>query len=66
MRKRLERSFARFIDVRERSDRDIAQLAGSMGIDIAVDLAGFTRRSNGSRPRYLTAGRLPDTLKRPT
>jgi predicted O-linked N-acetylglucosamine transferase (SPINDLY family) len=47
VRCRVERAFARFIDVRERSDRDIAQLARSMELDIAVDLAGFTQ---GSRP----------------
>jgi predicted O-linked N-acetylglucosamine transferase (SPINDLY family) len=42
---RLERGVDRFIDVREKSDRDIALLAREMGIDIAVDLAGHTGRS---------------------
>jgi predicted O-linked N-acetylglucosamine transferase (SPINDLY family) len=46
MRKRMKRAFDRFIDVREKSDQDIALLARSLGIDIAVDLAGYT---GGSR-----------------
>jgi predicted O-linked N-acetylglucosamine transferase (SPINDLY family) len=47
MRKRLERGFDRFIDVRERSDEQIAALARELKIDIAVDLGGFT---SGARP----------------
>jgi protein O-GlcNAc transferase len=43
MRKRLERGFERFVDVRKNSDQEIAQLARGMGIDIAVDLGGFTQ-----------------------
>ena len=42
MRKRLRRAFDRFIDVRGKSDRDIALLAREMGIDVAVDLTGHT------------------------
>ncbi len=42
MRKRMERAFDRFIDVRRRSDLDIVGLARSMELDIAVDLGGFT------------------------
>jgi predicted O-linked N-acetylglucosamine transferase (SPINDLY family) len=42
MRKRLQTSFDRFIDVRGKSDRDIALLAREMDIDIAVDLTGHT------------------------
>ncbi len=42
MRLRLERTFDRFLDVRERPDTDIALLAREMEIDIAVDLGGFT------------------------
>jgi protein O-GlcNAc transferase len=42
---RLERGFDHFVDVREKSDRDVALLAREMGIDIAVDLAGHTGRS---------------------
>jgi predicted O-linked N-acetylglucosamine transferase (SPINDLY family) len=47
MRRRLEIAFERFIDVREKSDRDIAALARDIDLDIAVDLAGYT---DGSRP----------------
>ncbi|HVS76572.1 MAG TPA: hypothetical protein VHE11_06530, partial [Steroidobacteraceae bacterium] len=47
MRKRMEAAFDRFLDVREKSDLDIARLARSLDIDIAVDLGGFTR---GGRP----------------
>jgi predicted O-linked N-acetylglucosamine transferase (SPINDLY family) len=43
MRKRLERAFDRFLDVRDRSDRQIALLARELQIDIAVDLSGFTQ-----------------------
>jgi predicted O-linked N-acetylglucosamine transferase (SPINDLY family) len=42
---RLERGVDRFIDVRGKSDRDVALLAREMEIDIAVDLAGHTGRS---------------------
>jgi predicted O-linked N-acetylglucosamine transferase (SPINDLY family) len=41
-RKRLTAAFDNFIDVRHRSDREIALLARNLGIDIAVDLNGFT------------------------
>lgn len=50
-RKRLENSFDRFIDVRTKNDRDLAQLIGELEIDIAVDLMGYT---NNSRPGILT------------
>ncbi|MDO8788672.1 MAG: tetratricopeptide repeat protein [Sulfuritalea sp.] len=45
MRKRVAAAFDRFIDVRTRSDRDVAILARSLEIDIAVDLKGFTQDS---------------------
>ncbi|MGH8288857.1 MAG: tetratricopeptide repeat protein [Steroidobacteraceae bacterium] len=47
MRKRTEAAFDRFLDLRQESDADIARLARSLEIDIAVDLGGFTR---GARP----------------
>jgi len=43
MRKRLTAAFERFLDVRDRSDKQIAELAQNLGIDVAVDLNGFTR-----------------------
>jgi protein O-GlcNAc transferase len=47
LQRRLRRSFERFIDAGRMTDREIAQLARSLELDIAVDLAGFTA---GSRP----------------
>lgn len=43
MRKRISAAFDRFIDVRNKSDKDIALLSRNMGVDIAVDLKGFTQ-----------------------
>ena len=45
MRARLIKAFDQFLDVNSQSDRQIAQLARNMGIDIAVDLGGFTTDS---------------------
>ena len=42
---RLRNGFDRFIDVDDMSDREIAQLARDLDIDIAVDLAGPTQYS---------------------
>jgi predicted O-linked N-acetylglucosamine transferase (SPINDLY family) len=42
MRRRIKAAFDRFIDVRDRPDRDIARLARELEIDIAVDLKGYT------------------------
>lgn len=56
MRRRLMRSFDRFLDVRDRSDRQIAELIHDMEIDIAVDLAGHTQHS---RPNILAARPAP-------
>lgn len=42
MRQRLEGAFDKFIDVRDKSDKEIAELARLMEIDIAIDLAGHT------------------------
>lgn len=50
MRKRAEKAFTRFIDVRMRSDEEIAKLIREMEIDIAVDLMGY---SGQSRPGIL-------------
>jgi protein O-GlcNAc transferase len=40
---RLEPAFDRFVNVRQRSDREVALLLRELEIDIAVDLHGFTR-----------------------
>jgi predicted O-linked N-acetylglucosamine transferase (SPINDLY family) len=45
MRARLQSAFDRFIDVRDQSDIDVAMLARSLGVDIAVDLNGYTEFS---------------------
>ncbi len=42
MRARLEGAFDRFIDVRNESDRSIAELVRRLEVDIAVDLMGHT------------------------
>jgi predicted O-linked N-acetylglucosamine transferase (SPINDLY family) len=44
MRRRMERGFDRFIDVRARSHADVALLARTLEIDIAVDLMAFTEK----------------------
>ena len=46
MRGRLEAGFDQFFDVWSKSERDIAELARQMEIDIAIDLAGFTGDSH--------------------
>jgi len=45
MRSRLRAAFDRFEDVASASDREIATLARSLELDIAVDLKGFTENS---------------------
>ncbi len=45
MRHRLTDAFEHFIDVRQKSDEDIAELVRRLEIDIAVDLMGFTRNN---------------------
>ena len=56
MRKRMERAFDRFIDVRVKSDLDVVRLARTMELDIAVDLGGFTE---GSRPNLFALRAAP-------
>ena len=45
MRRRLTAAFDRFVDVRTRSDREVAQLSRDLQIDVAVDLKGFTEQA---------------------
>jgi len=42
MRARISRAFDEFIDVRMMSDKDVARMCREKGIDIAVDLTGFS------------------------
>ncbi|MFZ4553937.1 MAG: tetratricopeptide repeat protein [Burkholderiales bacterium] len=43
MRKRLTAAFDRFIDVSRKSDVEVARMSRQLGIDIAVDLKGYTQ-----------------------
>ena len=43
MRQRLVKSFDRFIEVSHMSDAEVAALSRSLGVDIAVDLKGYTQ-----------------------
>jgi predicted O-linked N-acetylglucosamine transferase (SPINDLY family) len=45
MRTRLEGAFDQWVDLRGKTDRQAAHRARDLGIDIAVDLAGFTDHS---------------------
>lgn len=56
MRKRLEKSFDEFIDVNDRTDEEIAELARRMEVDIAIDLKGFTGEA---RPKIFMYGAAP-------
>jgi len=60
MRQRISEAFATFRDVRGMSDRDIARLSRERGIDIAVDLKGYTQ---DSRPGIFAAGCAPLQLQ---
>ena len=42
MRERVRGAFDHFVDVRQHSDKEVAELSRTLGIDIAVDLKGFT------------------------
>ncbi len=53
LRIRLERAFDSFIDVRTQSNVEVALLTRNLGIDIAVDLAGFTEHT---RPNISARG----------
>jgi predicted O-linked N-acetylglucosamine transferase (SPINDLY family) len=56
MSRRLKAAFGRFLDVGSRSDRDVAQIAQSLQLDIAVDLCGFTE---GCRPSIFAKRAAP-------
>jgi predicted O-linked N-acetylglucosamine transferase (SPINDLY family) len=67
-RQRILLCFDKFVDVRFRSDRDIALLSRNMKIDIAVDLKGFTKDSRtgifseGSAPIQVNYLGYPGTM----
>ena len=56
MRARVRGAFDQFIDVRGRSDREIAQTLRDMEIDIAIDLKGYTQEA---RPGILALRPAP-------
>ena len=55
-RKRIEPAFDRFLWVGAQSDREIAELSRRLGIDIAVDLGGYT---GDARPRIMALRAAP-------
>ena len=56
MRERLYQAFTHFIDVSEKSDDELVQLARHHRLDIAVDLKGYTK---GARPTLFAKGLAP-------
>ena len=56
MQTRMEKAFDRYIDVRQKSDLDVAVMARELEIDIAVDLNGF---SDSSRTRIFALRAAP-------
>ncbi|HMI95545.1 MAG TPA: tetratricopeptide repeat protein, partial [Micropepsaceae bacterium] len=71
MRARLRGAFDRFVDVRDRSDAEIASLMRQMEIDIAIDLKGYTLHHRSGifahRPAPIQASYLgyPGTMGAP-
>ena len=43
MQNRLSKAFDQFIDVRNKSDQEVAILSRHLGVDIAIDLGGYTK-----------------------
>jgi predicted O-linked N-acetylglucosamine transferase (SPINDLY family) len=56
MRARLMRAFDRFIDVRDKTDFEIASLLKQMEIDIAVDLTGLTGSGRPGILKFRSSG----------
>jgi len=71
MRRRLERAFDQFIDVREKSSDAVAAQIALMEVDIAVDLKGYTRGARTSvllrKPAPIVVNYLgyPGTMAQP-
>jgi len=55
MRDRISKTFFQFYDVRNASDKDIAAFSRQLGIDIAVDLKGYTQDSRAGIFSYRAA-----------
>ena len=45
MHQRVSESFDQFIDVRKMSDKEVSKLSRELGVDIAIDLTGYTKDS---------------------
>jgi len=56
---KLKKSFDRFFDVKNYSDREIAEFSASLSVDIAIDLSGYTR--NG-RPGIFAYRAAPNQI----
>jgi len=56
MRRRAQSAFDRFLDVPSRTDRQIAELGRTLGVQVAVDLMGFTQHG---RPGIFACGAAP-------
>ena len=71
MRRRAVAAMDRFIDVRDQSDQQIAEMARAAGVDIAVDLKGYTRDgrmgifSRGAAPVQVSYLGYPGTTGAP-
>jgi predicted O-linked N-acetylglucosamine transferase (SPINDLY family) len=55
MRRRLQRAADRFVDVARQSDREIAERIRADGIDVLVDLKGYTRQARSAVLAYRPA-----------
>ena len=56
LRERVARAFDRFLPVSDKSDEEVASLARSLELDIAVDLGGYTQHA---RPRIFALRAAP-------
>ena len=56
MRQRLAKAFDRFFDLRSLNDLEISQLSREQGVDIAIDLGGYT---SDSRPKIFASRAAP-------
>jgi predicted O-linked N-acetylglucosamine transferase (SPINDLY family) len=71
MRDRVSSSFNHFFDVTKKSDREVALMSRNFGIDIAVDLKGFTKHertgifSHRAAPLQVNYLGYPGTLGAP-
>jgi len=55
IRGRINKAFDQFIDIRAKSDREVAIISRSIGVDIAIDLGGHTQHSRSGIFSYRAA-----------